>query len=128
MDEGMMDGAVYVQTNEPENRLLAFSRSTDGSLTRLGEVETGGAGDGKPHLTSQGSVVLTSDGRHLLMTNVASDDVSVFRITGTGPELIQRVGSGGSAPKSAAERGGVVYVLNTGKPGGNGFRLTEIEL
>src|SRR5919198_1889138 len=113
MDEGMMDGAVYVQANEPENRLLAFSRADDGSLTRLGETPTGGAGDGKPHLTSQCSVVLTSDGRHLLVTNVASDDVSVFRITRMGPELIQRVGNGGSAPKSGAQRGGLVFVLNT---------------
>jgi 6-phosphogluconolactonase len=127
MDEGMM-GAVYVQTNEPENRLVAFSRSTDGSLTRLGEAATGGAGDGKPHLTSQGSVVLTTDGRHLLVTNVASDDISVFRVTGTGPELIQRVGSGGSAPKSVAERYGLAYVLNTGKAGVTGFRLTEMGL
>ena len=128
MDEGMMVGAVYAQTNEPQNQLLVFSRADDGSLTRLGETLTGGAGDGKPHLTSQASVVLTTDGGHLLVTNVASDDLSVFRITGMVPELIQRVGSGGSAPKSVAERDGLVYVLNTGKPGVNGFRLTEMGL
>lgn len=128
MDEGMMGGAVFVQTNEPENRLLAFRRSTAGELTRLGEGPTGGAGDGRPHLTSQGSVVLTTDGGYVLVTNVASDDVSVFRITGMGPELIQRVGSGGSAPKSVAERDGLVYVLNTGKPAVSGFRLAEIGL
>ena len=62
-------GFVYVQTNEPErNRLLAFRRADDGTLTPAGDYETGGAGDGKPHLTSQGSVVPTGDGRYLLVT------------------------------------------------------------
>ena len=55
---------VYVQTNEPErNRILAFRRADDGTLTPSGAYETGGTGDGKPHLTSQGSVVLTGDRR-----------------------------------------------------------------
>lgn len=128
MDEGMMTGAVYVQTNEPENRVIAFERSADGSITEKVEIAAGGAGDGKPHLTSQGSVVLSGDGRFLLATNVASDDVSVFRVSMAGLELIQRVGSGGSAPKSVGERDGLVYVLNTGKPSVTGFRLTDMGL
>ena len=53
-------GFVYMQTNEAErNRLLAFRRADDGTLTPA---------DGKPHLTSQGSVVPTGDGRYLLVT------------------------------------------------------------
>ena len=74
-----------------------------------------------PHLTSQGSVVLTGDGRHLLVTNAASDDVTVFAV-GAGGEL-ERVGRtpSGPAPKSVAEHGGLVYVLNTGA--GLGDRL-----
>jgi 6-phosphogluconolactonase len=128
MDRETMNGAVYVQTNEPENRVVAFARAADGSLTRSGDHATGGAGAGTPHLTSQGSVVLSGDGRFLLVSNVASDDVSVFGVRSTGLELIQRVGSGGSAPKSIAERDGLVYVLNTGKPGVTGFRLTEMGL
>jgi len=63
-----MSAAVYVQTNEPENRVLAFRRDADGALGVLGAYPTGGAGDGAPHLTSQGSVVLSDDGRHLLVT------------------------------------------------------------
>jgi hypothetical protein len=54
---GTASGAVYVQTNEA----IAFSRAADGSLDRLGSVATGGDGDGSPHLTSQGSVVLMGD-------------------------------------------------------------------
>jgi 6-phosphogluconolactonase len=110
-------GFVYVQTNEPErNRLLAFRRGGDGRLTAAGGYETGGAGDGKPHLTSQGSVVLTGDGRYLLVTNAASGDLSVFAVGPDGLSLVETVPTG-RAPKSAAEHGGLVYVLNTGEHG-----------
>jgi len=128
MSRGTMDGAVYVQTNEPENRVVAFARAADGTLRELGRHATGGAGDGRPHLTSQGSVVLSDDGRHLLVTNVASDEVGVFRVDGTEPELIQTLGSGGAAPKSLAEREGIVYVLNTGTPSVSGFHLSDAGL
>ena len=125
MEETMRSsGAVYVQTNEPENAVMAYRRGDDGALTRLGSFATGGAGDAKPHLTSQGSVVLSSDGRHLLVSNVASDDVSVFAISEDGLELVGRTPTG-AAPKSIAEHGGIVFVLNTGKPGVTGFRLGE---
>ena len=115
---------IYVQTNEPENRVLAFRREEDGSLTPLGDYATGGAGDGVPHLTSQGSVVLTGDGRHLLVTNTGSGDVAVFAVGTDGLELVRTVATG-SAPKSVAEQHGLVYVLNTGEPSLTGFRLGE---
>ncbi len=115
--------AVYVQTNEADsNRVLAFRRESDGSLTELGVHPTGGAGDGKPHLTSQGSVVLTGDGAHLLVTNAGSGDISVFAIGADGLSLVETVTTG-SAPKSVAEHEGLVYVLNTGDPSLSGFRL-----
>jgi 6-phosphogluconolactonase len=121
-----MSEAVYVQTNEAgANRVLAFRRRADGALTEPAAYPTGGAGDGVPHLTSQGSVVLTRDGRHLLVTNAASDDVSVFAVAEDGLELIQTVPAGGKAPKSVAEHHGLVYVLNTGSPSLQGFRLAQ---
>jgi 6-phosphogluconolactonase (cycloisomerase 2 family) len=88
MSRGTMDGAVYVQTNEEENQVVAFARAADGTLRELGRYATGGAGDGRPHLTSQGSVVLSDDGSHLLVTNVASDEVGVFRVDGTGESIL----------------------------------------
>jgi 6-phosphogluconolactonase (cycloisomerase 2 family) len=117
-------GAVYVQTNEPDNHVIAFVRGSDGVLAEGGRHATGGKGDGMPHLTSQGSVVLTEDGRHLLVTNAASDDVSIIPV-GAG-----RLGSAaavttGSAPKSITEHAGVVYVLNTGVPSVTGFRIAD---
>jgi 6-phosphogluconolactonase (cycloisomerase 2 family) len=117
---------VYVQTNEQDNRVIAFRRAEDGSLSRLGEFPTGGAGDGVPHLTSQGSVVLTAGGR-LLVANAASGDVSVFAAAANGVELLGTTTTG-SAPKSVAEHDGLVYVLNTGDPSLAGFRVGDAGL
>lgn len=58
--------AVYVQTNETSE---TASPPTD--------APTNGGGDGVAHLTSQGSVVLARDRRHLLVTNASSGDVSL---------------------------------------------------
>ena len=117
----METGQVFIQTNEAEeNRVIAFRRERDGRLTTRGDVSTGGRGDGVPHLTSQGSVVITSDQDHVLVTNAGSNDVSVFS-AGATPELVALVASGGSAPKSVD---GLVYVLNAGDHSLAGFRLS----
>jgi 6-phosphogluconolactonase len=121
-------GFVYMQTNEPGcNRLLTFERAGDGTLTPSGAYETGGGGDGKPHLQSQGSVVLTGDGRYLLVTNASSGDLSVFTVDEGGPTLLQTVATGG-APRSSGEHDGLVYVLNTADPSLTGFRLIGREV
>ena len=117
--------AVFVQTNEADgNRVIAFRREADGALSELGAYATGGTGDGSPHLTSQGSVVLTGDGGRLLVTNAGSGDVGVFEVEGRGLSLVATVPTG-PAPKSVAEHRGVVYVLNTGRPSLTGFRLED---
>ena len=120
---GTGSGAVHVQTNAAPNEVITFRRVDDGSLDLIGSVATGGDGDGTPHLTSQGSVALTRDGRYLLVTNAASDDLSVFSVAADGSiELRERVHTG-AAPKSVDERDGLVAVLNTGEPGLTSFRL-----
>ena len=114
---------VFVQTNDAAaNQVVAFSRGDDGSLETLGWFDTGGRGDGVPHLTSQGSVVLTSDGRGVLVTNAGSGALTLFAITNGGLQLLATVDTG-AAPKSAAEHDGLVYVLNTGDPSLVGFRI-----
>jgi 6-phosphogluconolactonase len=117
-----MAGAVYVQSNEANNEVIAFARGDDGMLTRIGGFPTGGEGTGVPHLTSQGSVTMSGDGRFLLVTNAGSDDISLFSIASREPNLVRTTPSG-SATKSAAEHEGLVYVLATGEPGLRGFRL-----
>jgi 6-phosphogluconolactonase len=114
--------AVYVQTNDQdENRVIAFRRGPDGVLEPLGSFATGGRGDGRPHLTSQGSVVLSRDGRHLLVANAGSGDVSLLAVE----DELRLLGTTatGAAPKSVAEHDGLVYVLNTGDATVAGFRI-----
>ena len=124
----MSEGAVYIQTNEPANQVLVFRRADDGALTHARAVATGGAGDVEQHLPSQGSVVITGDGAHVLVTNVASDDVSVFSVAADGALAPAGRAPAGPAPRSVAERDGLVYVLATGGPGLRGFRLVGDEL
>jgi 6-phosphogluconolactonase len=120
---GTASGAVYVQTNAAPNEVIAFRRKGDGLLDRIGNVVTGGDGDGSPHLQSQGSVALTRDGRYLLVANAASDDLSVFSVAADGSiELRDRVHTG-DTPRSVTEHDGLVVVLNTGEPGLASFRL-----
>ena len=120
---GTASGAGYVQTNAAPNEVIAFRRAEDGSLDRIGSVATGGGGDGSPHLQSQGSVTLAGDGQYLLVTNAATDDLSVFSVAADGSiELRERVHTG-ATPRSVAEHDGLVVVLNTGEPGIASFRL-----
>ena len=118
--------AVYVQTNDAaENEVLAFERRADGRLAPLGRFATGGRGTGKPHLPSQSSIVLSDDGRRLLVVNAGSDELSLFAVEDGGLRLADRVASGGATPTSVAVSGNLVYVLNNGTPNIAGFRIED---
>jgi 6-phosphogluconolactonase len=70
---------VYVQSNEADgNRVLAFRRDGDGTLTQIRSFTTSGAGSGTPHLQSQASVVLAGGGSHLLVANAGSGQLSAW--------------------------------------------------
>jgi 6-phosphogluconolactonase len=119
---------VFIQSNERDgNRVFAFPRGSDGQLGEPTVVETGGRGDGVPHLTSQGSVVLTSDGERVLVANAGSDDVTVLT-RAAQPEVVAVVPARGSAPRSLTEHDGLVYVLNTRDGSLVGFRLSGAAL
>jgi 6-phosphogluconolactonase (cycloisomerase 2 family) len=118
----MPSGYVLTQTNEAQdNELLAYRRDQDGRLTPLGARSTKGAGSGTPHLQSQGSVVVTGDGRHVLVANAGSGDLAVFALLADGPAHVQTIAVGG-APRSVAERNRLVYALAAGEPAVTGFR------
>jgi len=124
-----MSPAVYVQTNDAtDNQVIVFSRVADGALAPAGRYSTGGRGTGLPHLASAGSVVLSDDGRWLLVVNAGSDELSLFAVQPDGLRLADRVRSGGSKPTSVAVSGTLVYVLNNGTPNISGFNLTDGKL
>jgi len=100
--------AVFVQTdNTAGNRVVAYDRAADGTLTPAGSYATGGrggilAGSVVDHTASQGS--LASDPRHGLLyaVNAGSDTISVFAARGDRLALREVLGSGGTFPVSVA--------------------------
>ncbi|HLI50475.1 MAG TPA: beta-propeller fold lactonase family protein [Thermomicrobiaceae bacterium] len=118
--------AIYTITNATSgNQVVAFTRNADGTLSKAATYETGELGTGV-NLGSQGSVVLSEDGRWLLAVDAGSNAVSVFSVAadGEGLTLIDNVPSGGQMPVSIAYYHHLVYVLNAGGNGNiTGFRL-----
>ncbi len=121
-------GHVYVNNNSSgHNTIAAFDRHADGSLTPIAgsPFNAGGAGTGAPY-GSAGGLQRSTDGRYLLATDPASNQISVLRIKPNGGlQLVDVEGSHGSSPVSIAVHGSLVYVANGGAGGSNytGFRL-----
>jgi 6-phosphogluconolactonase (cycloisomerase 2 family) len=110
-------GTVYVQTNQAGgNEIAIFNRSADGALTFAGTVATGGLGTGSG-LGSQGSVILSNDGRWLFAVNAGSNEISAFRVDASGLTLTDKVSSGGVRPTSLTIHKDLLYVLNAGSTG-----------
>ena len=121
-------GVVYVMTNQASgNTIVVFQRREDGTLRRAQEVPTGGLGSGGTGdpLGSEGSLVLSGDGRLLFAVNAGSNELSLLTATEDGLRLIDKVPSGGTQPVSIAVHRDLVFVLNGGEtPNVTGFLLT----
>lgn len=121
-------GHVYVNDNTTGvNTIAGFARHADGTLTALpgSPFATGGAGSGAP-VASQGSLQRSADGRFLLATDAASNQISVLRIRFDGSLVaVDTQASGGVQPVSIAVHGRLVYVANAGATGNSysGFVL-----
>ncbi|HEY3310540.1 MAG TPA: beta-propeller fold lactonase family protein [Anaerolineales bacterium] len=117
-------GFVYTLSNAAGgNAVLAYARAAGGSLSFAQSYPTGGLGSGAG-LGSQGSLVLTPDGKWLLAVNPGSNQLSVFAVKPAGLALASVTASNGLMPVSLAVYDGLVYVLNEGGSGNiSGFRL-----
>jgi len=121
-------GHVYVNNNSAgENTIAAFDRHADGSLTPIAgsPFGAGGVGTGAPY-GSAGGLQRSTDGRYLLATDPASNQISVLRVKPNGGlQLADVESSHGTSPVSIAVHGSLVYVANGGAGGSNytGFRL-----
>ena len=126
-------GFVYVMTNDPMgNKVIQFSRSSSGSLTKLSQASTGGVGGtgngvgALDPLGSEDSLALASSGSVVLAVNAGSGTLSALAVTSAGLQLLgTAVSSGGAFPNSVAANGNLVYVLNAHStpPNISGFRL-----
>jgi 6-phosphogluconolactonase len=123
-------GSVYTMTNAADgNQIVIFGRDAKGFLTKAGSVDTGGMGSGGAldPLGSQGSLVLSGNGRWLLAVNAGSNDISVFRVRPDGLEKVDQVASRGVSPVSLTVSDSLVYVLNAGgTPNITGFNLSHV--
>ena len=107
-------GALYTMDNQAGgNHVLAFLRNEHGGINRGGSYATGGAGTGSG-LASQGSVLLSHNGRWLFVCNAGSDEISVFAVTHRGLALTDKVASQGHLPLSLTLKHNLLYVLNAG--------------
>jgi 6-phosphogluconolactonase (cycloisomerase 2 family) len=104
--------------------VIHYLRGADGSLAAQTPVSTGGKGTngvnyfmgnavGPDALTSNHSVVVAADGRHLFVANAGDNTVSVFTIGSSGALALLAVSpTGGIRPTSLAFNDGVLYVTH----------------
>jgi len=144
-------GVVYTLTNGPNhNRVVAYRRAADGTLSFMARYDTGGKGTGLfensdtmlllGSATGQSSPVRLGGGNDLLFAaNPGSDDISVFRVNDNGTlDLVDRTPTGEERPTSLTVRDGVLYAMNAagdsfpgvafcfgGKPTITGFRVAD---
>jgi 6-phosphogluconolactonase len=117
--EAEENNAVYTMDNAASgNQVLKFQRAKNGDLAGAGSFATGGAGTGAG-FSSQGSVILSRDGRFVFACNAGSSEISVMAASGNGLTVIDKVPSGGRMPISLALRHNLLYVLNAGGEAGD---------
>jgi 6-phosphogluconolactonase (cycloisomerase 2 family) len=117
-------GGVYVNGNSTSNKVWAYARAADGTLTLTASFATQGAGAGMTHLDSQGSIALSQDGKYLFAVNAISNDITAFAVqSGATLRFIGKFPSGGTFPNSLAVFGNLLYVINSGSDQINAFHI-----
>jgi 6-phosphogluconolactonase (cycloisomerase 2 family) len=112
------DHVVFVQTDDTAgNKVVAYDRADDGTLSFISTTATGGVGGALngsvvDHLASQGSLAYDPASALLFAVNAGSNSLSVFAVNGDQLSLQQVVDSGGTFPVSVAVSNRLVYVLN----------------
>ena len=124
--------AVFAMTNDAiSNEVVAYQRTASGTLFGALRYKTEGRGSGGriDPLASQGALTLSQDRSMLFAVNAGSGTLSMFRVSGAQLELSDVVATEGSEPNAVAQRGNLVYVLNTaGTSSVVGFRLNDGKL
>lgn len=125
-------GAVFTMNNAASaNYVIVYARDADGTLARMDSVSTDGQGSGPQPvfgtdpLESQDALILSDDNRMLFAVSAGSNEVTSFRVSGSGSlTRVSTVSSGGQFPVSLAMNGTVLYVVNAMGGGSiSGFRV-----
>jgi hypothetical protein len=102
---------LFAQTNDSTNAVVRFTRGADGTLTPKGRVQTGGKGTNGVNyfmgnivapdaLTSNNSVILSTDKTRLFVANAGDDTVSTFSVNSNGDITLLAVSpTGGTRPR-----------------------------
>ncbi|MFM0739247.1 beta-propeller fold lactonase family protein [Paraburkholderia xenovorans] len=115
---------LFAQTNDSTNAVVQFIRNADGTLTSKGSIQTGGKGTNGVNyfmgnivapdaLTSNNSLILSTDKTRLFVANAGDNTVSTFSISSSGDiNLLAVSPTGGTRPTSLAYLNGVLYVTH----------------
>jgi hypothetical protein len=118
VDPAFAYGMVFAATNaHPGNAVVMYNRHADGKLSLVGSFYTKGDGINETSpdpLGSQGSLLLTPDGKWLLAVNGGSNNITIFHVKQNGLDFVGKVSSGGIMPVSLTIFGNEVFVLNDG--------------
>jgi 6-phosphogluconolactonase len=116
---------MHPESTTPRRCKSTFHRAANGALAPAGTFPTGGAGTGAG-LGSGHSLVVSKDGRALVVVNAGSSTVSAFKVNHDGLRLIGGpVASGGTRPTSLTLDGDLLYVMNADSNSIAGFRLDD---
>lgn len=125
--------AVYTLSNEADaNRVIVYTRGSDGSLVPSSAYATGGKGSAGG-LGSQGALVFDDASDRFFAVNAGNDTISMLALESDGSLAMRAVApSGGVRPISITVRGDVAYVVNAGNattPANiSGFRIAATAL
>lgn len=106
---------VYTMSNDvADNKIFAYSRAADGTLTPLGSFSTGGKGTGAG-LGNQNGLVFDPAQNLFYAVNAGDNTISMLSLKPDGTlTLLSKALSGGFMPVSIAYYGNTVYVVNAG--------------
>jgi 6-phosphogluconolactonase len=108
------EGYVYTESNDAaKNSILIYKQHSDGTLSFVDSVASGGAGIGTG-LGSQGALVLDNQHQWLYAVNAGSSSISAFRVHSDGSLTRScTVSSDGTTPVSLTVYNNWLYVVNS---------------
>lgn len=107
--------AVYTMSNDTtDNKIFAYTRAADGTLTAAGAFSTGGRGTAAG-LGSQNSLIFDDKKQLFFAVNAGDHSISMLSLRVDGSlALLSHVPSGGVRPISITVSGDLVYTVNAG--------------